>query len=357
MCHTIRHTMCHTMSHTMCHTMSIKYLIFAKYDILNKCEVQGVSTLTSTVCLMGCAHSQKEMKSDEKVKNFIEIKVEGKLEETLKDNKEKEKIENSMLRKPKIKSGKDHAKDAQESSSNSTAKFTASRKTILTFVSCFIAIFTSSFVMFYYHSPKSTQHQTTVSIIPVERITFEWGTTNQQQVNLNCDNNLGFLGDGYCDDEANTEECLYDLGDCCSFGNPDAFTLCSICYCKVNITEMTQNINCWDALHDFLTNTDNAKNGDGICDESFNNINNFFDSGDCCLDESSPECKLSNAFCNPETLGDGKCQDYNNGPKCDYDLGDCCSPNHEEDCCICQCLKAASFNRSELTVQHFQPIG
>ena len=35
-----------------------------------------------------------------------------------------------------------------------------------------------------------------------------------------CSNDLvDFLGDGYCDDEANTEACLYDMGDCCDFNS------------------------------------------------------------------------------------------------------------------------------------------
>ena len=214
--------------------------------------------------------------------------------------------------------------------------------------------------MFYYHSPKPTDYQTTVTRAPVELVTFEWGTTSQH-VNINdlvgCDNNIGLLGDGYCDDDANAEECLYDLGDCCSFGYPDAFSLWTECYCKVNVTEMTQNINCFDALEYYPKNPDGVKNGDGICDESINNINHFFDTGDCCIDKFSQNCKLSNAFCNTDTIGDGVCQDYNNGPKCEFDLGDCCLPNHEEDCCICQCLHAGSVNRSGLTVQNIQPIG
>ena len=37
------------------------------------------------------------------------------------------------------------------------------------------------------------------------------------------------LGDGYCDDEVNTPECLYDSGDCCSYC--DDRTLCQDCFC------------------------------------------------------------------------------------------------------------------------------
>ena len=40
---------------------------------------------------------------------------------------------------------------------------------------------------------------------------------------------LDLVGDGYCDDEVNTPECLYDSGDCCSYC--DDRTLCQDCFC------------------------------------------------------------------------------------------------------------------------------
>ena len=121
------------------------------------------------------------------------------------------------------------------------------------------------------------------------------------------------------------------------FWKPDAFSFCTTCKCYVNLTEIIQNIDCWAVLAEAVNDNKCLANGDGICDDVFNNVNHFFDTGDCCIDESSPKCQLSNAFCNTETMGDGICQDYNNGPKCDYDLGDCCSPIRGEECCLCQC--------------------
>ena len=110
--------------------------------------------------------------------------------------------------------------------------------------------------------------------------------------------------------------------------------------------------------------------GDGYCDLNHNNAENFFDVGDCCLEDLQcrlkffnftnfiprfcPEntCIKSNTFCILEELGDGICQDHNNGPFCDYDLGDCClagceggqwqtfclgSPKNTTECCDCLC--------------------
>ena len=119
--------------------------------------------------------------------------------------------------------------------------------------------------------------------------------------------------------------------------------------------------------------------GNGYCDLNYNNEDNFFDVGDCCLEDLQcrlkfynftnfvprfcPEntCIKSNLFCIPEELGDGICQDHNNGPFCDYDLGDCCltggledldlvrgtfaieGPKNTTECCDCLCK--ANFNQ------------
>ena len=88
--------------------------------------------------------------------------------------------------------------------------------------------------------------------------------------------------------------------------------------------------------------------GDGICDPELNNVDAFFDAGDCCYDpQSEDQCIQSNVFCNPDTKGDGLCQDYNNGPFCDYDLGDCCmisATANESECCFCMCHSSNYFS-------------
>ena len=134
---------------------------------------------------------------------------------------------------------------------------------------------------------------------------------------IELDEGVGLHGDGYCDDDANAEECLYDLGDCCSFADPDAFSLCTECYCKVNVTEMTQNINCLDVLEYTLRNPDGVKNGDGICDELINNINHFFDTGDCCIDDPDAFSTCVECYCHVnifekiQSNKENECFDFN----------------------------------------------
>ena len=175
-------------------------------------------------------------------------------------------------------------------------------------------------------------------------------------------------GDGFCDDEANVEMCHYDLGDCCDYENDQS--LCSECLCKapppINVTHQP---GC--KFGEYSDNFDErypSYYSDGICQLEFNNIEHFFDQGDCCLEEPICEitmifdngftwrgvpdieilnqviecpkdvCIKSPHYCVPELLGDGICHDQNNGPFCDYDMGDCCDMNSSfEFCCGCVC--------------------
>ena len=156
-----------------------------------------------------------------------------------------------------------------------------------------------------------------------------YGTCPNQVINV--------IGDGYCDDEANIEECWYDMDDCCIYGEPDTFLLCTECFCFVNITQMVQELDCNQMIADWFRNWKfKSFIGNGICDDNLNSVDYFFDAGDCCIDENDPKCLKSNLYCDENTMGDGTCQDYNNGPKCDYDLGDCCLPIHNQDCCFCK---------------------
>ena len=161
------------------------------------------------------------------------------------------------------------------------------------------------------------------------------------------------VGDGYCDDEANIAECWHDLDDCCQVENDRS--LCQNCSCILSNAER-------QAIKEENCKEYNFELGDGICQPAYNNADNFFDIGDCCLpiqdltcmNEISynyftcPDnlCIESNNFCIPGQLGDGICQDHNNGPFCDFDLGDCClhlslgNPKNEQeqpDCCTCSC--------------------
>ena len=104
-------------------------------------------------------------------------------------------------------------------------------------------------------------------------------------------------GDGFCDDENNTEQCGFDGGDCCDV-NKDR----------------------------------NGAQWDKFCT-------------DCKCREKGPEvgwkCKA------PNWQGDGYCDDENNVRECGFDLGDCCSghqtkninPDWDLFCDNCQCVE------------------
>ena len=171
-----------------------------------------------------------------------------------------------------------------------------------------------------------------------------------QTINQNgsvCDNTIvNLLGDGYCDDEANTEQCLYDLGDCCDYTDyVTSRSLCTECFCyadiKGKIPSLFSNSSALQAqCEDIIVYEEWNGYGDGHCDQKLNNVDAFFDAGDCCYHPINPnQCIESNVFCDPNTMGDGICHDYNNGPFCDYDLGDCCLLNvNFSECCLCLCV-------------------
>ena len=58
-----------------------------------------------------------------------------------------------------------------------------------------------------------------------------------------------FIGDGYCDDELNKEECNYDDGDCCGVDLDNKF--CKECQCLGNPGKMMSAPN---YLEDFINN-------------------------------------------------------------------------------------------------------
>ena len=47
---------------------------------------------------------------------------------------------------------------------------------------------------------------------------------------------LDWVGDGYCDDQTNINECNYDGGDCCL--NVVNMDFCSLCLCYENATSI-----------------------------------------------------------------------------------------------------------------------
>ena len=77
-------------------------------------------------------------------------------------------------------------------------------------------------------------------------------------------NHPNWIGDGYCDDETNNEECSYDGNDCCG---PNVNTnWCTECICY-------EFVNCAAPL-DLISN--------GFCNDESNSADCSYDGGDCC---------------------------------------------------------------------------
>ena len=173
-------------------------------------------------------------------------------------------------------------------------------------------------------------------------------------------------GDQFCDDEANIAECNFDDGDCCDYMND--FSLCQECVCRseyfanrTRVQSCVEDTTIVGQLTAFL--------GDGKCQLQLNNVENFFDAGDCCLE--NPECQTveevknwqggprwnrtdmycpqnicirTDSYCIEALMGDGICDDINNSNLCDFDGGDCCGPKKIKDfCCICACLPVVFY--------------
>ncbi len=114
-------------------------------------------------------------------------------------------------------------------------------------------------------------------------------TSNNVGVNVEIDEHNGkechkyLAGDSICQDEANTEACGYDGGDCCS---PESiFLLCSSCSCT---------------FHDSSTKYAEEEEDD---------------------DNDEILCPYNTSW-----IGDGLCHDLTNIPECSYDGDDCCLP-------------------------------
>ena len=126
---------------------------------------------------------------------------------------------------------------------------------------------------------------------------------------------LELIGDCFCNDEANNDNCNYDGGDCCGYNiNTD---YCSDCKCYHNEA-------CVAGTHPFV--------GDGFCHDDTNNANCSYDGGECC-----GSCVLKNHCTHCACLGGGQtmnvlignavCNEEANIADCYYDGGDCCKSN------------------------------
>jgi hypothetical protein len=57
---------------------------------------------------------------------------------------------------------------------------------------------------------------------------------------LGCPADPEYIGDGYCDDEINIENCQFDDGDCCLDNDEILLTYCTICLCHETGIQATQ---------------------------------------------------------------------------------------------------------------------
>ena len=73
------------------------------------------------------------------------------------------------------------------------------------------------------------------------------------------------IGDGYCNDETNNEDCNYDGGDCC--GTCVITNQCSECECLGGVSGNGDS---------------SAALGNGYCDDETNNADCYYDGLDCC---------------------------------------------------------------------------
>ena len=73
------------------------------------------------------------------------------------------------------------------------------------------------------------------------------------------------IGDGNCNDESNTEDCIYDGDDCC--GSCPNTELCTNCACLGNLTGNGYS---------------NSLLGNGICEDETNTLECAYDGLDCC---------------------------------------------------------------------------
>ena len=149
-----------------------------------------------------------------------------------------------------------------------------------------------------------------------------------------CDN-VGLVGNGFCNDETNNDNCNYDGGDCCVLNaNKNS---CSDCGCHLLET-------CAAGYHPLV--------GNGFCDGDTNIAECDYDGGDCCsnpehvangvCDEvmNIAECSYDGGDCciNPNMVGDAICNDETNHMGCNYDGGDCCVNVNTDACSECNCL-------------------
>ena len=95
---------------------------------------------------------------------------------------------------------------------------------------CLVCLLTAIFVFILYHFHLRPESKI------VDLISQKNGTRSEDKMStIDSCAAAQFLGDGYCDDDFNIEECNFDFGDCC---NPQADrSICSDCICYLQPTD------------------------------------------------------------------------------------------------------------------------
>ena len=129
------------------------------------------------------------------------------------------------------------------------------------------------------------------------------------------------IGDGICDDAANSPQCDYDGGDCCN-----GYTgWCDLCECVADVDKKA-------CIHPHQIFQNECQEPDDVG-----------------LGQGCPF---------PDwILGDAICDDISNTPECDYDGGDCCGGSTQY-CIECECISTepvANTSRGAATfLQHIE---
>lgn len=182
--------------------------------------------------------------------------------------------------------------------------------------------------------------------------TTSWTTATTLYVDT-CPFSSAWINDGYCDDQTNIADCLYDGGDCCLERITDRF--CDVCIChetgvrhQATTPLPTASSYWWSTTQGGCLDHRLPMVGDGYCDDVTNDFLCDYDGGDCCVDEPNHEfclicaCKegIVPEMCFTNYLGDQFCDDMNNIPECGYDHGDCCGEFvNTQYCSVCACFQ------------------
>ncbi|CAM9387680.1 unnamed protein product, partial [Hapterophycus canaliculatus] len=212
------------------------------------------------------------------------------------------------------------------------------------------------------------------------------------------------IGNGYCDEGNNKEECGYDGGDCCE------------CTCTFDDTNGNDDYRCGryndfacvdpsapcvdddSVTIDMIDNCFAGGIGNGYCDDSNNKPECAYDGGDCCEctctegdGDDDWSCRYGFACIDPDApcvdddsitvemyencgyvqgIGNSYCDDDNNTPECGYDGGDCCectcvpdtdstSDTRWQGCKEFACIDpdATCVNDDDITVDMFENCG